>query len=130
MIFNSNYENGFKNFVDTIEEAEIKSEWWDEMMKELDTMPSEIAFRRMEDVRQRIVAFSIRKNKVIAAANETTVETPVSPTPKASVEPSLVDKAKSSVKKANMPNMFWQQMLLELIDEHPVVSEYLSKYLS
>lgn len=126
----SNYENGFKNFVETIEEAEIKSEWWDEMMKELDTMPSEIAFRRMEDVRQRIVAFSIRKNKVVPATSEASIESTTTSTPQVTVEPSLVDKAKASVKKANMPNMFWQQMLLELIDEHPVVSEYLSKYLS
>ena len=42
----------------------------------------------------------------------------------------VVEKAKAAIKSANMPNMFWQQMLLELIDDYPATAEYLTKYLS
>lgn len=42
----------------------------------------------------------------------------------------IITKAKDNVKNMNMPNMMWQQMLLELINEHPEVAEYITKYLS
>jgi hypothetical protein len=126
----SNYDNGFKQFVASIEEVDIKDEWWDELLSYVDTMQSEVAFRKESDVRQMVVKYYIRKKDSLAPKpTPAPTPTPVS-TQVPEVKEDVVEKAKAAIKSANMPNMFWQQMLLELIDDYPAAAEYLTKYLS
>lgn len=124
----SNYDNGFKQFVASIEEVDIKDEWWDDLLSYIDTMQSEVAFRKESDVRQMVVKYYIRKKDSLTP-KPTPAHAPV-PTTQVQVKEDVVEKAKTAIKLANMPNMFWQQMLLELIDDYPAVAEYLTKYLS
>ena len=124
----SNYDNGFKQFVASIEEVDIKDEWWDDLLSYIDTMQSEVAFRKESDVRQMVVKYYIRKKDSLTP-KPTPAPAPV-PTTQVQVKEDVVEKAKTAIKSANMPNMFWQQMLLELIDDYPAVAEYLTKYLS
>ena len=124
----SNYDNGFKQFVASIEEVDIKDEWWDDLLSYIDTMQSEVAFRKKSDVRQMVVKYYIRKKDSLTP-KPTPAPAPV-PTTQVQVKEDVVEKAKTAIKSANMPNMFWQQMLLELIDDYPAVAEYLTKYLS
>ena len=39
-------------------------------------------------------------------------------------------KARDAVKATNMPNMMWQKVLLDLIEENPWISQYIADYLS
>jgi hypothetical protein len=127
----ANYEAGFIAFVDSIEEATIQKEWWQEMMEEVNTLPSEIAFRKEADVRQKIVSFYIRKIKPTPVPPGPGPD-PVPPTPPEPPmqPPNYVKDAKDKVKVTNMPNMMWQKVILELIDEYPNVAEFIDKYLS
>ena len=93
-------------------------------------MQSEVAFRKESDVRQMVVKYYIRKKDSLTPKPiPTPTPTPV-PTQVPEVKEDVVEKAKAAIKSANMPNMFWQQMLLELIDDYPAAAEYLTKYLS
>ena len=65
----NNYQIGFRAFVNGIEEAPIRPEWWDEMLDTINTLQSEIAFRQETTVRQKIVAFYIKKTAPQSSAN-------------------------------------------------------------
>ena len=47
----------------------------------------------------------------------------------AKADPDTIKQAKSCVKSQTMPSMMWQKVVLDLIEEHPEVSEFLIKYL-
>ena len=147
-----NYAQGFINFAAKIESEDditIKKDWWNELIEELTVLPEEVAFRKESDVENLILKFCHRKNKpaetpATTASSETSpqsgntaqdktksaseVDTTMPPAPPVSED--VITKAKDNVKNMNMPNMMWQQMILELINEHPEVAEYITKYLS
>lgn len=148
-----NYAQGFINFAAKIESEDditIKREWWNELLEELTVLPEEVAFRKESDVENLILKFCHRKNKPVetqstAGSSETSSPNDYSTggQPKGTSESGannvgsatpisedVVTKAKDNVKNMNMPNMMWQQMILELINEHPEVAEYITKYLS
>lgn len=102
-------------------------------------MQSEIAFRKREDVKDCVNAFYIQKieeqnkpsevkSKIL---NNITVPDIVSEPPVTVVKaaPDTIKQAKNCVKSQIMPSMMWQKVVLDLIDEHPEVSEFLIKYL-
>lgn len=120
----ANYQTGFRAFVNSIEEAPIKPEWWNEMLEAIDTLPSEIAFRKESDVRQKIVAFYIKKT-----TKPPVVPTPgpgpdTHPLPPATPPSSRLSEAKDKIKSINMPNMFWQKLALDLLNDHPELADY------
>ena len=148
-----NYTQGFMKFAEKIEKEDditIKKEWWSDLLDELTVLPEEVAFRKESDVENLILKFCHKKSKPVetittqetssggsssdtnqnaghghegeGGGNVVTVVKPVSE--------DVITKAKDNVKSMNMPNMMWQQMVLELINEHPEVAEYITKYLS
>lgn len=129
-----NYNQGFMKFVEKIEEEDdvsIKKDWWAELVEELSILQEEVAFRKESDVENIILKFYNRKSKPNVTPDIPNLVRPVSPIfPKPVIPEDEITKAKSIVKGMNMPNMMWQQMLLELINEHPAVSDYIIKYLS
>ena len=58
-----NYKEGFVNFIDNINDVELKNEWWPELEEELSHLQSEIAFRKEEDVKSAVMSFYIGKIK-------------------------------------------------------------------
>lgn len=148
-----NYMQGFMKFVEKIEaedDINIKKEWWNELIDELSVLPEEVAFRKESDVENLILKFHNRKTKPVveqkqsqnnsgssannAGGNSASVnageKNPSLPPIVKQVSEDTITKAKNNVKNMNMPNMMWQQMVLELINEHPEVAEYITKYLS
>lgn len=128
----SNYKDGFDKFLNSIEGVELKSEWMEELYEELSHMQSEIAFRREEDVRSCVMSFYISKIKPTPAPkpivdpfdHEVTVVSD-SPIP----APDKIKKAKNLVKAQTMPNMMWQKVVLDMIDSHPEISQFVIDYL-
>ena len=125
-----NYREGFVNFINGIEEVELQPEWWDELEEELNHMQSEIAFRKEEDVKSRVMSFYINKIKKpepivqpLIAADGGSIPTPVIP------KTDDIKKAKTLVREQTMPSMMWQKVVLDLIEEHPEVSQFLISYL-
>ena len=130
-----NYREGFVNFINAIENVELKPEWWDELEEELSHLQSEIAFRREEDVKSCVMSFYINKIKaptpppftppVTVPGGEGTPVAPPMPIP----AEDEIRKARNLVKEQNMPSMMWKQFVLEIIDEHPEISQFISTYL-
>lgn len=125
-----NYEEGFTNFIKSIKDVELQPEWWDELEEELNHLQSEIAFRKEEDVRSCVMSFYINKIKkpepVVTpyiADKGVSVITPVAP------RPEEIKQAKAIVREQTMPSMMWQKVVLDLIEEHPEVSQFLISYL-
>ena len=130
-----NYREGFVNFINAIENVELKPEWWDELEEELSHLQSEIAFRREEDVKSCVMSFYINKIKL---PTPTPVIPPVTPsggegTPVVPPMPipaeDEIRKARNLVKEQNMPSMMWKQFVLEIIEEYPEISQFISTYL-
>lgn len=125
-----NYDSGFINFVESIEEAEIKKEWWDEMLSAVAGLQDEIAFRKEETVRQTIVKFYINKLKPKNEDDEPIpykIDNDGQSSPASFVAESIIDDVKAAkeiVQKANMPNMMWRKLIIDLIDAHPEISEF------
>ena len=124
-----NYQEGFANFINSIKDVELQPEWWEELEEELGHLQSEIAFRREEDVRSSVMSFYINKIKKPEPipTNGGTVEEPVS-TP-IQTKSDDIKKAKSLVREQTMPSVMWQKVILDLIEEHPEVSNFLISYL-
>lgn len=120
----ANYQAGFRAFVNSIEEAPIKPEWWNEMLEAIDTLQAEIAFRQEATVRQKIVAFYIKKTTVLPPPGPSTKPStpPIIPAPKPTT--SRMTEAKDRIKSINMPNMFWQKLALDLLNDHPELADY------
>lgn len=135
-----NYREGFVNFINAIENVELKPEWWDEIEEELSHLQSEIAFRREEDVKSCVMSFYINKIKaptpppftppVTVPGGEGTPVAPPVPIPPVPIPAEdEIRKARNLVKEQNMPSMMWKQFVLEIIDEHPEISQFISTYL-
>lgn len=135
----SNYREGFVNFINSINNVDIKEEWWDELEEELSHLQSEIAFRKRENVKDCVNAFYIQKIKEESRPSEVKPQFSNGITvPDMVAEPSVnvvkaapdtIKQAKNCVKSQTMPSMMWQKVVLDLIEEHPEVSEFLIKYL-
>ena len=135
----SNYREGFVNFINSINNVAIKEEWWDELEEELSHLQSEIAFRKREDVKDCVNAFYIQKIKEESRPSDVKPQIPNGITVPDMVAESFVNvvkaapdtikQAKNCVKSQTMPSMMWQKVVLDLIEEHPEVSEFLIKYL-
>ena len=127
----SNYQDGYKNFINDIKEVELEPEWWDDLEEELSHLQSEIAFRREEDVRSAVMSFYINKIKKPETA-PTPVHMTSEPIPTPSpvvVNEDDVKKAKSLIREQTLPSVLWQKVVLDLIEEHPEVSQFLISYL-
>ena len=134
-----NYKEGFYAFINSIEGADIKEDWWSELEEDLNTMQSEIAFRKREDVNNRVLKFCIEKLREINKP-QPLVDTPntggicTGDTTTVVSEPLVVKedtvkKAKNLVKSQTMPSMMWQKVVLDMIESHPEVSDFLIDYL-
>lgn len=123
-----NYREGFTNFINEIEKVKLKSEWWDELEEKLSHLQSEIAFRREEDVKSCVMSFYIDKINPKPdgeeEGNEGIPEPPKSPIPENDIR-----MAKNLVREQNMPSMMWKKFVLEIIEEHPEISQFISNYL-
>ena len=127
----TNYEEGFKNFINGIKDVELQPEWWEELEEELGHLQSEIAFRREEDVRSAVMSFyinKIKKPEPIPSSGGMSAEPGPAPTPVHAM-PDDIKKAKTLVREQTMPSMMWQKVILDLIEEHPEVSQFLISYL-
>ncbi len=131
-----NYREGFVNFINGIKEVDIKPEWWAELEEEISHLQSEIAFRREEDVKAAVMSFYINKIKpvetpspVIGTDNDNTTSSGVAESAAKQAAPDEIKKAKNLVKEQNMPSMMWKQFVLEIIEEHPEISKFISTYL-
>lgn len=129
------YQAGFKNFVNDIEEVDIKPEWWEEMLEAIETLQSEVALRQEAAVRQKIVKFYIDKTKPKPAAYPPAVpggggsaEPPAPQPTKPTVSPNLVQEAKTKIKTLSMPNIFWQRLALDLLEDHPEVAKFFTDF--
>lgn len=125
-----NYSEGFVNFINEIKDVDLQPEWWDELEEEINHLQSEIAFRREEDVKNCVMSFYINKIKKPEPIVQPTIAAEPDSTP-VSVPPRTDDikKAKTLVREQTMPSMMWQKVLLDLIEEHPEVSQFLISYL-
>ena len=52
---------------------------------------------------------------------------PPTPAPQPSSSEDEVAEAKNKIKSMNMPNLFWQKIALELIEQYPEVAEYFNR---
>ena len=113
----SNYREGFINFINSINNVDIKEEWWDELEEELSHLQSEIAFRKREDVKDCVNAFYIQKIKEESRPSEVKPQISNGITvPDMVAEPSVnvvkaapdtIKQAKNCVKSQTMPSMMW-----------------------
>ena len=98
-------------------------------------MQSEIAFRREEDVKSRVMSFYINKIKTPAHPESPPVDPfdpdqPVVPvTPVFVPAQDQIRKAKNLVREQTMPSMMWQKVVLDMIESHPEVSQFVIDYL-
>ena len=96
-------------------------------------MQSEIAFRREEDVKSRVMSFYINKIKtpvqpVYPLVDPFDLNQPVVPYVPAPAQ-DQIRKAKNLVKEQTMPSMMWQKVVLDMIERHPEVSQFVIDYL-
>jgi hypothetical protein len=119
----TNYQIGFNAFVNSIEEAPIKREWWKEMLEAIETLQSEIAFRQESTVRQKVVAFYIKKTTPQPQPAPNPAPVPI-PSPSHQPPSTKMSEAKDKIKSINMPNMFWQKLVLDLLNDHPELADY------
>lgn len=138
-----NYKSGFNNFIHSIEEVELKDEWLEELEEDLSHMQSEIAFRMEEEVKSRVMSFYINKIKtptpLVNPTDPSNPNYPLTPTPPVyqSMMPESIPvpandqirKAKNLVKEQTMPSMMWQKVMLDMIESHPEVSQFVIDYL-
>lgn len=131
-----NYKEGFINFINSINDVDIKDEWWPELTDELNHLQSEIAFRKREDVKDCVNSFYIRKIKEPKDSDIVPNPTPspepqpgVSEPPTPIITPDVIRQAKNCVRSQTMPSMMWQKVVLDLLEKHPEVSNFLVEYL-
>lgn len=126
-----NYHEGFVAFINNIKEVELQPEWWDELEEELSHLQSEIAFRREEDVKSCVMSFYINKIKKPTPPPPVNPVGPIGPATPATPQPALDDikQAKNLVKESSMPTSMWKMFVLEIIEEHPEISNFITAYL-
>ena len=100
-------------------------------------MQSEIAFRREEDVKSTVMSFYINKIKLPVQPASHPVDSFVSRRPTEPISQVFttapaedqIKKAKNLVKGQTMPSMMWQKVVLDMIESHPEVSQFVIDYL-
>lgn len=140
----SNYSEGFYNFVKGIDNVQIKDEWWDELMADLNTLPSEVAFRKESDVKTKVLNFYIAKIQQSEPSPKPTDNRDGNPThedkipstpseqtetPRDSVhetDPIAIEQAKTKISNTKMPNIFWQKFVIDLVEAYPEAAKYIS----
>ena len=125
----ANYQEGFKCFINSIQD--FQQEWWDDLEEELGHLQSEIAFRKEEDVEKCVLHLIIDKNKKPEPSPKIGGMA-AEPDPKSipvQAKPDDIKMAKALVREQTMPSMMWQKVILDLIEEHPEVSQFLISYL-
>jgi hypothetical protein len=107
-------------------------------MDELSHLQSEIAFRKEEDVKTCVMGFYINK---IQPAPQPILQSPQS-VPSSVTQSDIISgqcdtketeakvaKAKVAVKEKVMSNMMWQKVMLDMLEKHPEVSQFVIDYL-
>lgn len=130
----ANYQAGFRVFVSSIEEAPITPALWQGMIEAIDTLQLEIALRQESTVRQKIVAYYVKWLKQQQNGNNGGNGNGESGSGNGSGNGSsgsgtsstqeTIAKAKDKIKSINMPNMFWQKLALDLLNDHPELADY------
>ena len=109
----------------------------DELEEDISHMQSEIAFRREEDVKSTVMSFYINKIKTPVQPIYPPVDpfvtgqsaAPVSQVFTPAPAEDQIKKAKNLVKEQTMPSMMWQKVVLDMIESHPEVSQFVIDYL-
>lgn len=130
----TNYANGFDKFLHSIKGVELKEEWMDELYEDLSHLQSEIAFRREEDVKSAVMSFYIDKIKPAPEPVPGPIPNPhygpvPVPTPIPTPAQDKIRRAKNLVREQTMPSMMWQKVVLDMLESHPEVSDFLIDYL-
>ena len=140
------YEEGFDAFLDGIKNIDIKQEWREELMKEIAYgLPSEIAFWKESDVQIQVMQYYLSKTQPAHnegkpdkniptdnTANSTTNVTDHSTstrntTPTTPENPDAKRQAKNKIRNMERSNVQWQMMMLELLNSHPEIADYINK---
>lgn len=138
----ANYENGFYNFVKGLDNVQINDEWWDELIKDVNTLPSEVAFRKESDVQTKVLNFYISKikqqkqndsddeeakddhsstNNGYEDHRDTGPDTSVH-----EIDHATIEQAKMKISSTKMPNIFWQKFVMDLVEAYPESAEYIA----
>lgn len=139
----ANYENGFYNFVKGLDNVQIKDEWWNDLIEEVNTLPSEVAFRKESDVQTKVLNFYIGKIQQPKpndqeehnggdkdSASPYNVPSDNNDTDNGSsvheFDPGTVEQAKTKISNTKMPNIFWQKFVMDLVEAYPESAKYIS----
>lgn len=135
-----NYEKGFVNFVDSIEDIKIEKAWWREMLEKLSQLPSEIAFRKESDVEKAIYQFYIRKtsdngglsgedggDRSNSGGGNSYGNDGGSNGENKTSRTDIIKQAKEKIKTTNMPNTMWQMAILNLLEQYPETAEFFNR---
>lgn len=135
-----NYEKGFVNFVDSIEDIKIEKAWWREMLDKLSQLPSEIAFRKESDVEKAIYQFYIRKasdngglsgedgdDRSNSGGGNSYGNDGGSNGENKTSRTDIIKQAKEKIKTTNMPNTMWQMAILNLLEQYPETAEFFNR---
>lgn len=148
-----NYSDGFYSFLQTIEDVDIRPEWMDELSTHLSNyLPSEIAFWKEADVRSQVMSFYLKKTKMTDGSNAGTGDdskgssnggdgrsivngsndgdSNLNKNVSISISSEIIEQAKGNIHKAVMPNMFWQKLMLDLLEEHPEIAPFIKDNLN
>lgn len=150
------YEEGFDAFLDNIKNITIAPEWREDLMKEIAFgLPPEIAFWKETEVEVQVLQYHISKTKVDnkPASDEqqnvnpntndgaNTVDTSASNTTQSGdnnatagavsdntpANPDAKRLAKNKVRSMVKSSPEWQMMILELLNSHPEISDYINQ---
>lgn len=126
-----NYIDGFYAFLKSIEDVDIKTEWMDELNTHLaNYLPSEIAFWKEADVRSQVMSFYLKKTRIVDPNPVDPNPIDPTPTPDPVIAEDIIEQAKGNIHKAVMPNMFWQKLMLDLLEEYPEIAPFIKDNLN
>lgn len=127
------YVDGFEKFI--TEKGDLLEEWKEEFMSQLQqNLPEETAFWTETDVENQLLRFKLEKIDPKSSANpqtptssgvtpQTPTMTVVSPTPPQ--HNGFILNAKKRISTARYENHQWQLFMINLIDDHPELANYI-----
>lgn len=140
------YEEGFDAFLDGIKNIDIKQEWREELMKEIAYgLPSEIAFWKESDVQIQVMQYYLSKTQPAPKVEKPNTNIPTESTTSPTIDPvnpttPAIDttspvhenpdakrQAKNKIRNLEMSNVQWQMMMLELLNSHPEIADYINQ---
>ena len=139
------YEEGFDVFLDSIKGITIEPEWRDDLMKEIAFgLPPEIAFWKEPEVQIQVMQYYLAKTQprpkdepVSPIQDDQPAETPNQPTvpseptdnPQRPIveNPDAKRQAKNKIRNMDLTNVQWQMMMLELLNSHPEIADYINQ---